>query len=65
MACGGYDGTLTEFDVETGKQVHKYEDRTKPVRSIRYSPDGKFLYAASDDMRINIYDVYEFLSFYF
>lgn len=32
-------------------------DRTKPVRSVAYSPDGK-LFAASDDMHVNVYDVY-------
>lgn len=31
-------------------------DRTKPVRSVAYSPDGK-LFAASDDMHVNVYDV--------
>lgn len=32
-------------------------DRSKPVRSVTYSPDGK-LFAASDDMHINVYDTY-------
>ncbi|GMF09511.1 unnamed protein product [Phytophthora lilii] len=81
VACGGFDGFVGVYDVETGSLVHKYEgtltqvicwwaskrvlmsypvliclDRTKPVRSVAYSPDGK-LFAASDDMHVNVYDV--------
>ncbi|RLN88987.1 hypothetical protein BBJ28_00023027, partial [Nothophytophthora sp. Chile5] len=70
VACGGFDGFVGVYDVETGTLVHKYEGnstapdstndmhayRTKPVRSVAYSPDGK-LFAASDDMHVNVYDV--------
>ncbi|KAJ0398286.1 hypothetical protein ATCC90586_005315 [Pythium insidiosum] len=56
VACGAFDGFVGVYDLETGECVHKYEDRTKPVRSVAYSSDGK-LFAASDDMHINVYDV--------
>jgi WD40 repeat protein len=47
-----------ERRVNTHHVFLSFLDRTKPVRSIAFSPDGSFLLAASDDMHVYIYDMY-------
>ncbi|RLN60424.1 hypothetical protein BBJ28_00024576 [Nothophytophthora sp. Chile5] len=69
LVSGSQQGKINFFDIETEKLSQEistqakfvlsvaYVHRTKPVRSVAYSPDGK-LFAASDDMHVNVYDVY-------
>ena len=58
IASGSAKGLVYVLDVESGKLIHKIEAHSMAVRSVVFSPDGGKLYTASDDGRINAYDVY-------
>jgi WD repeat-containing protein 61 len=54
VACGSTDGSVSVFDLESGKRVHSIGAHAKPVRSLAFG-DG-VLVTASDDHHANIYD---------
>ena len=57
LAAGGKDGKVYFFDVETGEMTSQQEHaHAKAVRSLAFSPEGRFLLTASDDMNVNVYD---------
>ncbi|CAN0567485.1 unnamed protein product, partial [Ectocarpus sp. 12 AP-2014] len=39
------------------KLHQKLEGHAMPIRSLCFSADGSLLFTASDDMRVNVYDV--------
>ena len=43
LASGGWDKTLRLWDVETGKEIRKFEGHESCVWSVAFSPDGKLL----------------------
>jgi WD40 repeat protein len=47
------------YDLATLKQVHKWDWKLGPLRSVAYSPDGTVGAAGSDDGRIAVWDVDE------
>lgn len=56
LAVSSFDGMVNVFDVMTQKIVHKIQAHALPVRSVKYSPDGRLLYTASDDRHVGVYD---------
>eukprot|EP00877_Chromochloris_zofingiensis_P010753 jgi/Chrzof1/5931/Cz16g21010.t1 len=57
VASGAMDGTVAVYDVASGKLLHSLKGHYKPVRSLTFTPDSKFLLTACDDMHCNLYDV--------
>jgi len=57
LACGGSDGVIHYFDVETGTLLASLHGHTKPVRSLAFTPNGYALLSASDDQRINVHEL--------
>lgn len=69
LACGSESGEIYIFDVSTGRLVSSMaginqilnsftvKGHTMAVRSLCFSPDSLTLVTASDDKRINLYDV--------
>lgn len=60
VAGSSKDGSIAVYDVQAETLDHRFSDNdahSMPVRSVAYSPDGRLLYSASDDMRIHLYDV--------
>lgn len=56
LASGGIDGFVNIFDLETQQTVHNIDVHAMPVRSVKYSIDGKLLFTASDDRRVCVLD---------
>ncbi|KAJ3095707.1 hypothetical protein HDU97_006593 [Phlyctochytrium planicorne] len=57
IASGAENGSIHIFDVPTQKLLHSLPGHAQPVRSLAFSPDSSTLITASDDKRINMYDV--------
>jgi len=57
LAVGGLDGSAHIVDCEAGRVVASIRAHMLPVRGLAYSFDGSTLFTASDDRRINVYDV--------
>ncbi|KAJ1558922.1 WD repeat-containing protein 61 [Nowakowskiella sp. JEL0078] len=57
IAAGAENGNIYIFDATTGKMVHSLPGHSMAIRSMVFSPDSSTLITASDDKRINIYDV--------
>ncbi|KAI1287557.1 Eukaryotic translation initiation factor 3 subunit I [Halotydeus destructor] len=61
VVTGAADNTCRLWDLETGKEIHKFETKTA-VRSVNFSYDGnQILYTTDQAMRykyeINVYDI--------
>lgn len=56
LASGGYDGRVHIFDLGTGTELATLGNQKKPIRSVKFSCDSKFLMVGCDDMNIFVYD---------
>lgn len=57
VAVGGLDGSVHVVDIEAGRVAASIRAHMLPVRGVTYSFDGSTLFSASDDRRINVFDV--------
>uniref|UniRef100_A0A7S2WJ69 Uncharacterized protein n=1 Tax=Mucochytrium quahogii TaxID=96639 RepID=A0A7S2WJ69_9STRA len=57
LATASFDATIKTWDVETGKCLQTFAEHTKPVYSVAFSPDGKFLASGSMDTTLRIWNV--------
>jgi WD40 repeat protein len=57
LATGDDFGTVTFWDVETEKSLHKEKVHGRPVGTVLFSPDGRRLATGSWDGTINVWDV--------
>eukprot|EP01133_Synstelium_polycarpum_P012028 gene12028-14069_t len=56
FACGGSDGSVSVYEVETGKKLNTFNAHSLPIRSITYAPDSASIFTASDDTQIRQHD---------
>jgi len=59
IAAGNMDGTVALFDASSGKLLHTLKDHFKPVRTLTFTPDSKFLITGCDDCHSLIYDAHQ------
>jgi WD40 repeat protein len=57
LASGGGDGTVSLWDVATGKELHHLIDHDEMITSLFFSPDGKTVIAGSQDHTLRFWDV--------
>ena len=57
IAVGHSDGLVTIWDYSKQCVIKEIYDHNEEVRSISFSPDGKYLLSGSFDSKIKIYDV--------
>jgi WD40 repeat protein len=57
IACGHSDGLLTIWDYNRRCILKQSYEHNSEIRSINFSPDGKYLITGSFDHKIKIFDV--------
>lgn len=55
-ASGHHSGSIYLFNNSTSRLAHSLSGLVKPVRSVKFSPTGKYLAAAGDARIIALYD---------
>lgn len=56
LACGGSNGVIRLYDVQTGYDISRLTAHTAQVTAVIFSPDGSRLYSSSQDLTIGIWD---------
>ncbi len=58
FTSGGRDGSLVEWDFETGAVVRHFPapQESRPVQFLMYSPDGKRIVSGDDDGGVRLWD---------
>ena len=61
IASGSYDGTVRFWDVQTGKEIRRFEGHRKAyamgVLSLAFSPDGRSIASGDHDGTVQLWDV--------
>jgi WD40 repeat protein/tRNA A-37 threonylcarbamoyl transferase component Bud32 len=56
IVSGDFYGTISIWDVETGKELLTFRGHSNAVRSISYAHDERFLLSGSDDNTIKVWN---------
>ena len=51
------DNSLRLWDIETGKEVRRFEGVLYPIKGVAFSPDGKSIVAGGEDEMLGVWDV--------
>ena len=57
LASGSDDQTIKIWDVTTGECLQTLRGHTNNVRSVAFSPDGKFLVSGSEDNTLKLWNI--------
>ncbi|MCA9225145.1 MAG: PD40 domain-containing protein, partial [Planctomycetales bacterium] len=57
LASASYDKSVRLWDVETGKEIAKFDGHTAAARCVAFSPDGKRLVSGSSDRTAMVWDI--------
>jgi len=58
IASGNIDGGIIFYNAETCERAAKLEDHGLTIRDLAFAPDESFMLSVSDDMHINITNMY-------
>lgn len=56
ILAGNETGTISQYEVLSGKEIRSWKAHRLPVRQVAFSRDGKRILTASDDMTIRLWD---------
>lgn len=57
VATGSEDGTVAFFDVTSGQAAWKFNRHSGEVRSLDFSPDGRYIISSGADRLVFVYDL--------
>ncbi len=57
VLTGGNDGTVRLWDVETGRELHRFWEHADFVLHVAFAPDGKTVLSTSKDWSVRIWRV--------
>ena len=54
---GSDDGTVRLWDLETGREIRRFEGHTDTVTSVALAPDGRWAVSGSSDHTVRVWDL--------
>jgi serine/threonine protein kinase len=54
---GGHDKTVRLWDVESGREIHRFEGHTDLITGVCFTPDGLHILSWSDDKTLRVWEV--------
>jgi len=57
VISGGMNGTITSYNPQTGKKLHKFIGHTGDVWGVAPSPDSRFLVSGSGDQTVRLWEI--------
>jgi WD40 repeat protein len=60
LASGSDDKTVKLWSVESQKEITTLQGHSKPVLSVAFSPDGKYLASGSQDNTVKLWSIDKF-----
>jgi WD40 repeat protein len=54
---GSYDKTIRLWNIESGREIRRFEGHTNHVISVSFSHDGRYALSGSDDHTIRLWDI--------
>ena len=57
VLSSSYDNTMRLWDVESAKELHRFESDTEGVWGISFSPDGKWAISGNSDKTVRLWQL--------
>jgi WD40 repeat protein len=57
IATGSFDGSALLWDIDSGQVLSRFDDHSRAVDAIAFSPDGTMLATGSWDGKVKLWDV--------